>query len=200
MEHLCEMLRHEFKIRQRCRVISETSHASDGMLYLLLSFVPLVGIGLFVLGIVSFFVCFAEGEHILSCLRLMVFCFVLAFFVCWLGWISVSDACAEYSVSADGIRVKYPLQQEIAFSWDSFQEVCVCYVSRTSTIPARANSAICFIQHGETRDMYGRWKTDAHFHFRRTTAVDYSEELLELVRRYCPYPVLDHRGKGNYRL
>ena len=114
------------------------------------------------------------------------------------NWVDIQSAMAEYSFSPDGVMVKYPLDKPISYSWDDFQQICVCYYSRATEM--HGYSVICLVRTGEKKDGFGRWKTANPFRYRSVLCLDYSDELLATVKMNCPYEVPDLRDRGNYRL
>lgn len=114
------------------------------------------------------------------------------------GMMALQTAMAEFSFSADGVRVKYPLEKQRFYPWEDFQQICVCYYSRAAEM--NGYPLICLVRNGEKTDHFGRWKTGSVFHYRNLLCLDYSEEQLRQIRGCCPYEVPDFRDKGNYRL
>ena len=80
---------------------------------------------------------------------------------------------------------------------NDFQEVCICFVTYRSMNRA---PAICFVIRGEKKSLFGQWKTENPFKFRRVMAVDFSEERLTQLRACCPHAVPDYRGKERHRV
>ena len=114
------------------------------------------------------------------------------------GIMGIQTAMAVFSFSSDGVHVKYPIEKERYYPWSAFQQVCVCYYSRATEM--NGYPLICLVRKGEKTDRFGRWKTGSVLHYRNLLCLDYSEEQLAHVAAYCPYPVQDLRGQGNYRL
>lgn len=114
------------------------------------------------------------------------------------GWQDIQAAFARYTFSEAGVTVQYPLEKPRNYSWDEFQQVCVCYYSRAMEMSGY--SVICLVKKGEKKDVFGRWKTADPFRYRSVLCLDYSDELLATVKMNCPYQVPDLRDRGNYRL
>lgn len=124
---------------------------------------------------------------------------LLASMVCFgEGAMAVQTAMAEFSFDTDGVAVKYPLEKKKYYSWDEFQQVCICYYSRATQM--YGYPMICLVRKGEKKDHFGRWKTGSIFHYRNLLCLDYSEEQRLQIGKYCPYEIPDLRDKGNYRL
>lgn len=114
------------------------------------------------------------------------------------GIMSIQTALVQITFSAAGVSVKYPLEPLREYSWGEFQQVCVCYHSRGTEV--RKYPILCLVKQGECRDVFGRWKTLSIFHYRNILCLDFSEALLEAVKRYCPSEIPDLRDQGNYRI
>ena len=121
----------------------------------------------------------------------------------WTGWMAGNFTlmlghiltCAE--VSTGGVTLLRPLRKAKTYPWSEFQQVCICY---SSSVPGKNDgmSVLCFIRHGEKRNIYDRWKTDNAWHYRRITVTDHSAELETAVRAVCPMEVKDLRGSIAY--
>ncbi len=123
----------------------------------------------------------------------------IAGIVCLLyGLMALQTAMAEFSFSADGVFVKYPLEKTHFYPWEAFQQVCICYYSRAAEM--QGYPLICLVRNGEKTDRFGRWKTGSALHYRKLLCLDYSEAQLLEIREFCPYGIPDLRDKGNYRL
>lgn len=124
---------------------------------------------------------------------------ILAGLVCVLeGICLLQTGMAEFSFGGEGVWVKYPLEKKLFYPWEEFQEVCVCYTSRATDM--NGYPIICLVRKGEKKDHFGRWKTGSALHYRKLLCLDYSDEQLQEMKRFCPYEVYDFRDKGNYRL
>ena len=197
MERWMTYLRNEFQIRNRCRVLGCEKTLPAVVEWLMLGFIPAVGVALAILGFVCYFLCRADGSTVVGSLFAMAYLLVAAYFLLKCGWLFLTDACAVYTVSAAGVRVKYPLEKEKLYSWDDFQEVCICSVTYQRM---KSEPAICFVIRGEKKNLFDQWKTENPFKFRKVMAFDFSEERLAQLRAYCPYPVPDYRGKESHRV
>ena len=114
------------------------------------------------------------------------------------NWADIQSALAVYSFSDAGVEVKYPLEKCRMYTWEEFQQVCVCYHSRATEM--YGYSVLCLVKKGEKKDAFGRWKTASPLHYRRVMCLDYSEELLDTVKKSCPLMIPDLRDRGNYCL
>ena len=190
MERWITYLRNEFQIRNRCRMLGSEKNLPAVVEWLMLGFIPAVGVALAILGFVCYFLCRAEGSTVVGSLFTMAYLLVGAYFLLKCGWLFLTDACAVYTFSAAGVRVKYPLEKDKIYSWNDFQEVCICSVTYQRM---KSEPAICFVMHGEKKNIFGQWKTENPFKFRRVMAVDFSEERLTQLRACCPEHVPDHR-------
>lgn len=114
------------------------------------------------------------------------------------GMMSVQTALAAFCFSDSGVSVKYPLEPQRFYRWNEFQQVCVCYHSRGTEM--HGYPILCLVKKGQKKNALGRWKTLGILHYRNILCLDYSEELLEAVCRFCPYEIPDLRDRGNYRL
>lgn len=158
-----------------------------------------VMIAVCVLGPVLSFLLLVCGLWLLFLMPVAAVGVILVSLVCFgYGIMALQTAMAEFSFSADGVRVKYPLEKQHFYTWEDFQQVCVCYYSRATEMSGYP--LICLVRNGEKTDHFGRWKTGSAFHYRKLLCLDYSEEQLREVRECCPYEVPDLRDKGNYRL
>lgn len=101
------------------------------------------------------------------------------------------------SVSEEGVTLMRPLRRERLILWDEFQQVCICY---SSSVPGRNDgvSVLCFVRHGEKRNLYDRWRTDNPWHSRRLIVADHTAEIEQIVRAVCPMEVVDLRGSIAY--
>ena len=126
-------------------------------------------------------------------------CVLLAALVSFGQWImALQTALAEFEFTKEGVQVRYPLERTHFYSWDAFRQICVCYYSRASDM--NGYPMICLVRKGETHDRFGRWKTGSVFHYRRLLCLDYSEDQLREIQKFCPYGIPDLRGKGHYRI
>ena len=197
MERWITFFRDEFQIRNRCRVFGCEKTLPNAVERLMLWLLPALGVALAISGILGYFACRADGSTVGGSLFAMVCAWVYAYFLLKYGWLLLADACIAYTVTEAGLHLKYPLEKEKLYSWDDFQEVCICSVTyqRMKRAPA-----ICFVMHGEKKNLFGQWKTENPFKFRRVMAFDFSEERLTQLRAYCSCPVPDYRGRNTHRV
>ena len=149
---------------------------------------PLLGIALLLLGIVQIFV--LPGAAIWP--------IAMGLVCCADGIMGLQTSMAEFTFCNDGVQVKYPLEKLRFYPWESFQQACVCYYSRATEM--RGYPLICLVRNGEKTDRFGRWKNGSVFHYRKILCLDYSEEQLQEIQRFCPFDIPDLRDMGNYRL
>lgn len=114
------------------------------------------------------------------------------------GIMTIQTAFVEFRFSMSGVSVKYPMEPQRFYGWNEFQQVCVCYHCRGTEM--NGYPILCLVKKGQKKNALGRWKTLSILHYRNILCLDYSEELLEAVRRFCPYEIPDLRDRGNYRL
>ena len=169
-------------------------------IFLILSFFPLLGVGM---GIAAFYLSWlslADGSSITFVLILFVFQMSIASFCVVLGWTFICSGLAQYRFETDGLYVKYPLREEFLIPWTDFQQVCICRAAYTTRGEPRANDVICCVKHGEKYNWRGRWKTDNPFKYRSVICIHYTENLAEGITEMCPYNVPDLRESLKYRL
>lgn len=100
------------------------------------------------------------------------------------------------TVSEEGVTLMLPLRREKRYAWRDFQQVCICF---SSSVPRGPSSPVmCFVRHGEKRNLYDRWKADKPWHSRRLIVADHTDAMEEAVRAVCPMEVVDLRGSIAY--
>lgn len=100
------------------------------------------------------------------------------------------------ALSAEGVTLTRPFGKPREYTWSDFQQVCICLAS---SVPKGSSSPVlCFVCHGEKKNIYDRWKTDNPWHYRRLIVADYTEEIGEAVRSVCPMVITDLRGSIAY--
>lgn len=135
-----------------------------------------------------------DGDWLLLLLMLLPLGFSIwfaGFFFLLLGRMMTS-----ISLTGNGVCLYGPLQRSKWIPWDAFQQVCICYGSGT---PGKndGNTVLCFVQNGEKKNLYDRWKVDNPWRDRLISA-DYTEELYTAVCACCPMEVTDLRGTIAY--
>lgn len=100
------------------------------------------------------------------------------------------------AVSEEGVTLMMPLRREKRYAWSDFQQVCICFASSVPRGPS--SSVVCFVRHGEKRNLYDRWRTDMPWHYRRIIVADHTAEIEAAVRAVCPMKVDDLRGSIAY--
>ena len=109
--------------------------------------------------------------------------------MCIFGYISYVKARATYKLCKDGIWVKYPFESEQLIYWEEFQQVLIC--NQNCRI---GQYVLCaFIRVGEHFDYETGADRQSLFKLRRIIIVDYTDELYEDIKKYCPYEIKDIR-------
>lgn len=178
----------DMRIWHRNRLERWPGELPEGFLKFTLIFAIITGPGLCILGI-WMLITMVEGA---------LWAFAMGAVLTAYGVMSVQVALAQFTFSAQGISVKYPLESPREYSWGDFQQICICYPSRGTEV--RNYPILCLVKAGEKKDSFGRWKTLSVFRYRNILCLDHSEALLEAVRKYCPYEIPDLRNQGNYRI
>lgn len=100
------------------------------------------------------------------------------------------------TIDGEGVTLLRPLRKEKHYTWSDFQQVCICFASSVPKGPS--TSVLCFVCHGEKKNLYDRWKTDNPWHYRRLIVADYTTEIEEAIRAVCPMEIKDLRGSIAY--
>ena len=100
------------------------------------------------------------------------------------------------AVSEEGVTLMLPLRREKRYAWSDFQQVCICFASSVPRGPS--SPVVCFVRHGEKKNIYDRWRTDMPWHYRRLIVADHTAEIEAAVRAVCPMKVTDLRGTIAY--
>ena len=171
------------------------------IIVLILGFFPFLGIVLSIAAIcVSYSAYALDGYSLTYSLILFAYIMLVSIICFFFGWCFISRGLAKYRFTDIGLTAKFPLKKEIIIPWESFQQVCVCYAAYTTRGVRRANTVICCVKKGETKNGLGRWKTDNPFRYRSVICIEYREALLNgLVEKYCG-TVVDLRNMPEYRL
>lgn len=105
---------------------------------------------------------------------------------------------AKFRFEGDHVIVKFPLHKEIRYNWGVFQEICICYYNEGKR-DAPKRIVICFVKKGVNKTrIHQRWPVEDGFNYRKIPYMQYSEDALAEVKKYCPYDIVDLRGKGTY--
>ena len=99
-------------------------------------------------------------------------------------------------VSEEGVTLMRPLGKPRTYLWSDFQQVCICFASSVPRGPS--SPVLCFVRHGEKKNIYDRWRTDMPWHYRRLIIADHTEAIEEAVRSVCPMAIADLRGTTAY--
>ncbi len=106
---------------------------------------------------------------------------------------------ARFRVDSEYVYVKFLLHKEIAYRWDEFQQVCICYSYITGVRGGSKKIIICFVKHGVKRErMSNQWPTENGLHYKKVPFMRYTQENLEEVKKYCPHEIVDLRGTNGY--
>ena len=172
-----------------------------GIIVLMLACFPFLGIMLSFLAIYVLYSSYVlDGYSMASSLGIFAFVMLPSVFCYLLGWAYISAGLAQYKFTDSGLIATFPLRKDELIPWESFQQVCVCYAAYTTRGERRANTVICCVKKGETRNWLGRWKTDNPFRYRSVICIDYREALHNgLIEKY-PGTVVDLRNTPQYRL
>jgi len=181
-------VRSDMRIMHRNRQEKLPGSIPEGVMKFFLFFAGIAGPGFLILG---FWMILADVEG-------GFWAFVLGSVLLAEGIMSIQTAFAEFSFSIGGVSVKYPMEPQRYYGWNEFQQVCICYHSRGTEV--NGYPILCLVKKGQKKNALGRWKTLSIFHYRSILCLDYSEELLDAVRRFCPYEIPDLRNRENYRL
>ena len=98
-------------------------------------------------------------------------------------------------VSAQGVTLLRPLLRPRLLPWDALQQVCICY---RDGMRGEKPVILCFVEKGETKTIFGRWRTGNALHHHHLIAPDYSKELHEVVAACCPMEIADLRPTPDY--
>ncbi|MBQ2953625.1 MAG: hypothetical protein IJE07_08725 [Clostridia bacterium] len=120
----------------------------------------------------------------------------LAIWFTGFGALLLQQMFTTAAVNAEGVTLMRPLRKEKRYSWSDFQQVCICFASSVPRGPS--TSVVCFVCHGEKKNLYDRWKTDMPWHYRRLIVADHTAEIEDAVRAVCPMEVQDLRGSIAY--
>lgn len=110
-----------------------------------------------------------------------IYCFVIE-------WRIVCFCFTKHSICVDGIEACFLHKRPKLYSWSVFQEVCVCYEDDHTKVD---NKLICFVQKGEKKNIFGRWKSDAFWRYPRIIRLKYTPELHKIITDLCPIPIVD---------
>lgn len=172
-----------------------------GIIILMLGFFPFLGSILFFLSIYVLYSSYILDGYPLgySCAS-FAFVMLVSIFCHLIGWAFISRGLAKYRFADNGLIAIFPLRRDEIIPWECFQQICVCYAAYTTRGERRANTVICCIKKGETRNGLGRWKTDNPFRYRSVICIEYNDALLNGLIEKCPDTVVDLRNTPEYRL
>ena len=180
--------------------VARSSRALKLVYTVLFSAFPLMGLGLaWMCLLASYDTLVSPTPDYGSLLELLLLVGGCSAFCLRLGWCILSRYLARFRFLKEGLAVTFPLRQEEIFPWEDFQQLCVCYTGYPHQDPnGKILSVICCVKKGEKKNICGRWK-ESDFHYRTVIHIEFRPETLEALRQFCPFPVPDLRGIGNYR-
>lgn len=136
-------------------------------------------------------------------------CSIHSVIVLWAGFIMLYAfplffsfiASRKYSVSSDGIIVKYPLGINKLYSWDSFSEISLCKIHYASgstkhilAIRCAIGCATCVPKNATTAR--AQWSTMTYevMNYKKLISIYYSPERYAEFEELCPYPIKDYKS------
>lgn len=163
---------------------------------ILLLWLPFVGLGLMVLGVVNLYIKLSESTVTQSTIRVLFMALSVGAIILLFGIFLIDKGLARYKFEKNGLIVKFPFKQEKLIPWNEFQQVCLCYSSYSSV--GNANTVICCVKKGEKLNIFGRWKTDNPFHCHSVLVIEYKREYYNGIKERCPYDISDLRDTPAY--
>ena len=182
--------------------VFETSHQMGEKtpmfaIVLLLGSFPLFGAALLVLSICCIYLSIIKGD-IYEAVRLFIYGIGSSVFLLALGWAFIMWGMVRYRFEDEGLSIKFPFHSWYTVSWDDFQQVCIIHGSSAQRGEHRPCPAICCVMKGEKTNLFGRWKSENPFKYRKVFTIVYTPELHEGIKEKCPYEVVDLRDTPNY--
>ena len=105
----------------------------------------------------------------------------------------------RFTVDREGVGVRYPFFARRLIRWEDMQQVCICNEIAVSRQIRMGRPVICFVRKGEKEGVFsGRWKMRSIFHLFGVVTIDYTQDFLDLVKKNCPFEVVDIRGRRTY--
>ena len=105
----------------------------------------------------------------------------------WNKTLNIARLTEDYT-NVDGLYVSVLIDQER-------EAPAICY---RDGMRGEKPVILCFVEKGETKTIFGRWRTGNALHHRHLIAPDYSRELHEVVKACCPMEIADLRPTPDY--
>lgn len=119
---------------------------------------------------------------------------VLVFF-----WAAVCLELQRYwmklRISEEGLTLLRPLLPKKHIPWDAFQQVNICYRMGVRGVKP---AILCFVRHGEKKNLFGHWRTESILHRRSLISPYYTEALHAAAAACCPLEIIDLRNTPDY--
>ena len=119
-----------------------------------------------------------------------------------MAWMELQVETRKCKITQDGIRVKYLLSTEKLFSWEQFQQICICYEPlKKRYIPPRftEQEIVCFALKTAKKNSWGFWNIYSTRYFRTILYIHYSEEVMKVLTEHCPTSIMDLRQEQIYQ-
>ncbi len=119
-----------------------------------------------------------------------------------MAWSELQIETRKCKITKSGISVKYMLSKEKLFSWEQFQQICICFEPlKKRFIPPRFTDQeiICFVLETAKKNYWGFWNVYSTRYFRKILFVRYSEEVMKELQENCPIDILDLRKNKIYQ-
>ena len=119
-----------------------------------------------------------------------------------MAWMELQVETRKCKITQDGIRVKYLLSTERLFSWEQFQQICLCFEPHKKWyIPPRFTDQeiICFALKKAKKNSWGFWNIYSKRYFRTILFIRYSEEVMKALKEHCPTSIIDLRQEQIYQ-
>lgn len=119
-----------------------------------------------------------------------------------MAWMELQVETRTCKITQDGICVKYLFSSEKLFTWEQFQQICLCFEPmKKRYIPPRftEQEIICFALKKAKKNSWGFWNIYSKRYFRTILFIRYSEEALNTLKEYCPTSIIDLRQEQIYQ-
>ena len=117
-------------------------------------------------------------------------------------WTELLVETRKCKITKSGISVKYILSKKKLFSWEQFQQICICFEPmKKRYIPPRFTDQeiICFVLKTAKKNSWGFWNVYSKRNFRKILFISYSEEVMKELQDNCPTDILDLRKDKIYQ-
>lgn len=138
-------------------------------------------------------------------------CIVLAFggfVLCGFAFFLYAEQSREYSVSSEGITIRYLRKWEVWYPWASVDNIAICGVNHAAKDWTVYDIVIRIVIGTEkngpfsnnqkfTLSGHERWRSFEYglFHFQKIVIIDYSQERLKKLYELNMKPIIDCRTK-----